>query len=284
MASLTCPPDSRSLLLEARPIVRDLLKPNPLIYWADFLFSIGIGMFFFGLVRIAPLGSPAQLACFVISCLLYHRAVTFTHELAHLPRGKFRLFRITWNLLCGIPFLMPSFMYYTHMDHHRRTHYGTDLDGRYFPFRYRPRILIVRYLLASLGVPLLVVTRFLLLAPLSWLCPPYRRWLYSRLSSLVLSSVYVRPKARPEAMRIMLLQEVACFLWCLGIIFVPPIVLHRWAIPFAIQAYCTAVFLILLNSLRTLASHRWTSEGEEMSSEDQALDSLNYPYRPWFTV
>ncbi len=48
------------------------------------------------------------------------------HELVHLPKEGFRGFRVVWNLLCGIPFMIPSFMYYPHVDHHRRKSYGTE--------------------------------------------------------------------------------------------------------------------------------------------------------------
>ena len=51
----------------------------------------------------------------------------------HLPEKKFLTFRIAWNLLCGIPFLVPSFTYYPHLDHHRRKMFGTEHDGEYLP-------------------------------------------------------------------------------------------------------------------------------------------------------
>jgi len=38
---------------------------------------------------------------------------------------------------------------------------------------------------------------------------------------------------------------------------------------------------LLLNSLRTLAAHRYRSEGDPMTATQQLLDSLNYPRAPW---
>ena len=80
----------------------------------------------FGLVRrvLTPF-SIEQAIAFVICGLCFYRAVLFTHELTHMRDKTFRGFRIAWNLLCGIPFLMPSFMYYTHVDHHMRKHFAT---------------------------------------------------------------------------------------------------------------------------------------------------------------
>ena len=44
-----------------------------------------------------------------------------------------RSFTIGWNLLCGIPMLMPSFFYENHIDHHNSHRYGTLRDGEYLP-------------------------------------------------------------------------------------------------------------------------------------------------------
>ena len=59
--------------------------------------------------------------------------------------------------------------------------------------------------------------------------------------------------------------------------------LHRWALPLAIHAYFTAVSVILLNSVRSLGSHRFTNAQGQMTFQEQLLDTLNYPYRPWIT-
>src|SRR5262245_42869800 len=128
------PPQPAFSLAQARHIVKDLFQPKPAVYWADFLLSALGGMVCFRLVRreLAPF-SIAQAVVFAICCLLFYRAVLFTHELVHIRSGTFRAFRIAWNLLCGIPFLMPSFAYYTHVDHHMRKHFGTARDGEYLP-------------------------------------------------------------------------------------------------------------------------------------------------------
>jgi fatty acid desaturase len=70
---------------------------------------------------------------YAVSVVLYYRAALFIHELTHLRDRTFGAFRIVWNLLCGIPFLMPSFMYYSHVEHHMRKHFGTHDDGEYLP-------------------------------------------------------------------------------------------------------------------------------------------------------
>ena len=50
-----------------------------------------------------------------------------------------------------------------------------------------------------------------------------------------------------------------------------------------IIGYLLAVTLVTLNNVRTLGAHRWLGDGRELSFEEQLLDSVNYPHRPWIT-
>src|SRR5262245_39383704 len=119
-------------LTEARHLVKDYFTPNPYMYWADFLLSmVGVNVSFVLVRRVLPPFSIAQALAFVVCGILLYRAASFNHELVHVRDKSFRNFRIAWNLLCGIPFLQPSFMYYTHVDHHMRKHYATEHDGEY---------------------------------------------------------------------------------------------------------------------------------------------------------
>src|SRR6266478_2796313 len=140
-------------LAEARHIVRDLFAPNPWIYWADFVVSLGVGFAAFRFVRVMPTLSIEQIGLFLISSLLFYRAALFIHEIVHFRSGTFRAFRIVWNLLCGIPFLLPSFTYYTHLDHHRRKHYGTRDDGEYLSLGQQSTWSIWFYLSQCLVIP-----------------------------------------------------------------------------------------------------------------------------------
>jgi fatty acid desaturase len=49
---------------------------------------------------------------------------------------------------------------------------------------------------------------------------------------------------------------------------------------FLLQAYLTAVTIIMLNHVRTLGAHRFRHHGDELSLVDQVLDSVNYPHHP----
>ena len=290
----TCTPlaNNEFSLAEARRIVGEFFRPNPWIYWPDFLLSMAAGVFFFGWVLFPETITsnvswhwPIQIVGLVASSLLYYRAVLFIHELVHIRDGEFTAFRIVWNLLCGIPFLIPSFVYYTHLDHHRRKHYGTDEDGEYIPLANMPAWKILFYLSQVLVIPPLAVIRFGLLTPLCWISSAVRRWVHSHASSMIMDPMYIRPLPTPSVLRTIRLQEVLCFLWIVfiairlttsrGLIFDKPL---PWT--FLLQAYCTGVFILTVNALRTLGAHRWTNTGTEMNFVEQMLDSVNYPRNP----
>lgn len=280
----------RFSLSQARSIVGDHFRPNPAIYWADFLASWGVAMAAFELVHrqsislggwTQEVGWPARLAAFAVSCLMIYRCALFIHELQHLPENRFGLFRRVWNLLCGVPFLIPSFVYATHVDHHRRKHYGTPADGEYLPLSSRPAWWIVGYLAQSLVIPVLAVVRFGVLTPLTWFHSPLRDWVLRHASSMIINPAYLRPLPTAKALRQIRWQEA----WTCGFVWLSAVLLYRgafhngvvspWVLP---QAYLTGVTIVTLNALRTVVAHRWVNADErEMTFVEQMLDSVNYP-------
>ena len=186
-------------LREAHNLVRDLMTPNPWIYWVDFLFHISLGWAAFLIILSMPLFSFWQLLAMLVATFAFYRAAIFVHELAHLKKGTFGLFRFIWNVTCGIPLLIPSFTYDgVHNDHHRRDVYGTAGDGEYIPFATLKPMVMVGYVLLSFMLPLFFIVRFLLLTPLSYFIPPLRRILWERASSLTIDMNY---KRAPNAIR-----------------------------------------------------------------------------------
>jgi len=271
-------------MTQARGIVGDLFRPKPWVYWTDFLVTWAIGTACFAVVRLFPLFSWQQALVFTVSCLAYYRVAMFIHELVHLRKGTFQAFRFVWNMLVGIPFLLPSFLYYTHVDHHRRKHYGTERDGEYLPLAHRSRWHIVVYMLGILVIPVLPAIRFGILSPLAWIFPPIRRWVHQHASSMVMDPSYIRPLPSERSLRTIYIQEALCFLWLVGVFAVPLIFLDRWPIPFLTQVYFTALVGVALNQIRTLGAHRWYNDHGEMTFLEQLQDSVNYPHRPWVTL
>ncbi len=264
-------------LREARHIVRDLFEPKPLVYWCDFLVSLALGGASFALVRRVE-SQPLAALLWIVSVLAIYRAALFIHELSHLRDKSMRSFHFAWNLLYGIPFLMPSFLYSTHWTHHVRKHYGTPGDGEYLPLATGPAANIFWYLSQSFVIPLLAIVRFLLLTPLSWCSASLRRIVRQRASSMIIDPSYVRPLPTRDELRGWRLQEAAVFAYLVAIVTL--LALGRLPLAFVAQAYATAVAVIILNAVRTLAAHRYLHGDGELTFLEQLLDSLNYPNWP----
>jgi fatty acid desaturase len=268
---------------EARRAVADLMAPRPLVYWADFLFHIALGWGAFVLcLRLPPL-SPGQLFTWVVASLALYRSVLFIHELAHRKPGTFGAFRLVWNLSCGFPLMVPSFLYKrVHNDHHAMRIFGTRADGEYLPFGTRSPRHIVFYLLLIFVLPFVFPLRFIALAPLSTLHPRLRELVWSHFSSLTIDFTYRRPPPATRDRRSWRLEELGAFLY--GAIFVA--LIGAGILPFRVVIlwYCTVVLVFLLNSLRTLAAHRYRNPGDRlMELAEQFLDSVDIPGNRFIT-
>lgn len=264
-------------LYEARALVRDLMTPDPRIYWSDFLFHIMLGWAAFATAFHMPWLSIWQILSCWVAIFAFYRAAIFIHELAHLERGTFKIFRLVWNLTCGIPFMIPSFTYDgVHYDHHKPAIYGTSEDGEYLPFATQHPVGLVGYVLLSLILPLLLVMRFLLLTPISYLIPPLRKIIWERASSLTINPAYIR---RADAVRNdhhWQLQELATFLF--AVIVVASVILGKLSWQVLVLWYVVAVAIFILNSLRTLAAHAYRHRGDyHLTLVEQYLDSINVP-------
>ncbi len=268
-------------LREAHNLVRDLMKPNPWIYWTDFLFHITLGWVAFITVLSTPLLSFWQLLAGTIATLAFYRAAIFIHELAHLKKGTFGQFRLVWNITCGIPLLIPSFTYDgVHSDHHKPDVYGTAKDGEYIPFATLKPAVMAGYVMLSFILPLFFIVRFLLLTPLSYFIPPLRRLIWERASSLTIDMNYKRAPDAIRNDRYWKLQEFGSFLFITAVVACILLgILTPW---FLVFWYVIAMFVFLLNSLRTLSAHAYRNPADHrMEFTEQYLDSINVPGN-WF--
>ena len=177
---------------------------------------------------------------------------------------------------------MPSFMYYTHVEHHMRKHFGTDHDGEYLPLGTTSPSHILVYLCQPFLIPIIAVVRFLILAPISWVSPQFREFVHRHASSMVMNPTYIRPLPTRTVLRIFRMQEALCFLWCVGII----TVMSLGIVPpgFLPTAYAVSVVILFLNAIRTLGAHRYTNDEGQMTFVEQMLDSINYPRHPFLSA
>ena len=114
------------------------------------LASAGVG--YAGLFVAILAASPviAIVAGLVAIAALY-RAGSFIHELTHIRPHALAGFRTAWNLLVGIPLLIPSFLYEgVHNLHHAKTRYGTAEDPEYLPLALMKPWTLPVFLVASM--------------------------------------------------------------------------------------------------------------------------------------
>ena len=132
-----------------RAIVKDLFRPNPWIYWTDFLITLTIAYAAACVFFLAPSWAPAwsltQFVSFFVAGFALHRLSNFIHDVAHLnSKRHLRSFQVAWNILAGVPMMMPSFFFEHHMGHHQATVYGTKQDGEYVALGRGPlRVILV---------------------------------------------------------------------------------------------------------------------------------------------
>lgn len=270
-------------LKEARAIVRELARPNAWIYWTDFLISALIGWGAFILAALSEPFSVLQILCIFVATFALYRAVIFIHELSHLKRDRFRMFRLVWNLVCGFPMLVPSFTYAgVHTDHHRRKIYGTHDDGEYLPFATGPAWKLISYVFLSFLLPFLFIGRFLILTPLSYIFPPLRNWLWERASSLTIDMNYRRPPPAKRDGTTWRLQEFMAFLTAtiLAALFITGVL----PLSFLVVWYVVVFLIFVFNSLRTLCAHAYRNPGDvPMTAAEEFLDSVNVPGNRFIT-
>lgn len=259
---------------EARTLVHELFAPKPWIFWTDLVTTCAVAYGSFGVIDPAHLWTLRSGLLALVAVIAFYRAAMFTHEITHLAPGQLRGFRTAWNLLCGIPLLAPSFMEDMHYQHHART-YGTARDGEFVAFASAsPARVVSHVLLSFLGLPAAAV-RFLILAPLAWLVPACRRWVYERASSLVIDFEYRRAIPEGTAARSWVVQEVACF--CFGLVVVVMIVTDRISPARLIEWYVIYTSALVLNAFRVLVVHRYQTVEAPVTFPKQIADSVNYP-------
>lgn len=264
---------------QTRALVKDLLEPNPRIYWADFLLSLSVAYGSAALYLLSPRFSAPYSIGFTIAAFALYRCGVFIHEIVHLP--GMRAFGVTWNILFGIPFLTPSFAYKCHMDHHNPRHFGTVKDGEYLPLGVGPVGRIIVYLLQIPVLPALAIFRFLIVTPVSFLHPRLRRLVLERASSLVINPQYRRVLPTDERRGGWIAVELAIFLELA--VFFALLISGKVAWSVFVELYVLGMAASGLNWVRTIAAHGYRNSGSAMTFAEQIADSYTVPGHPLLT-
>ena len=258
-----------------RDLMADLYKPRQQIYWIDFLISAAVG---YGAFALFPVHHPwtvtgALLYC--IAVLALYRAVIFTHELSHKPLNRFRAFRVAWDALCGVPFLLPSYFYDEHKSHHAQRTYGTQRDGEYLSYPRLPiGYTVLLFAISPLVLPALMF-RFLVLAPLMPIFPALRSLVLAHASSLVIDSAHRRELVKKGMSTRWIAQEIACFVWCVMIVI--GLATGFVSVALLIEAECVVSGIFAVNALRTLLAHKYAGARQVVGFHEQVLDSNDFP-------
>jgi len=267
--------DDRAMLKAAAELTRQLSAPKPGIYWADLLASAVIGYgALVAAVLVQSAGWAAVLA--VVAMLALYRAMSFIHEVSHMKHASLPGFRGAWDVLVGVPMLIPSFMYEgVHNLHHAKTRYGTAEDPEYLPLALMKPWTLPVFIIVSALAPVALIVRYAVLAPLSLLMPGLRRVVVERYSALAINPHFRRRAPEGAAARYWVKVEAAASLWAVSLVAMAATGVLSGKAVLVILAMASGVAVV--NQVRTLVAHLWENEGEAMSVTAQYLDTVNVP-------
>lgn len=266
-------PDDKEMLRAAVELTRDIAAARPAIYWPDMLGSAALG--YTALVGAILFENPAvAVLSGIVSALSLYRALLFIHELTHIHKTALPGFRFAWNLLVGIPILIPSLTYEgVHTLHHARTRYGTADDPEYLPLALMKPWSLPLFTVSALLLPLGLLVRSAILVPLGVVFPPLRKLVWEHASSLSINPDFRRRMPEGSFAKMVFWQELGASCWA--------IVLLGWSATHSWQPLMISIAVIsltaLLNQVRTLVAHLWENDGEAMTVTGQYLDSVNVP-------
>ncbi|PZQ58582.1 MAG: fatty acid desaturase [Phenylobacterium zucineum] len=263
-----------SLARQANDLARDLTRANPRIYWLDLAVTAAVTWLS---LWIAVTATPGwALTAGVVCVFALYRGISFIHELTHLRRDDVPGFHFAWNVLIGVPWLTPSLLYEgVHILHHAKDRYGTARDPEYHPLARRPPHELLVFLGIALLAPVGVLLRFGVLAPLSFLIRPLRRFVVAKTSGMVINPGFSREDFDRARGAPWLAQEIGAWLWSwtlIGLVVTGVMPLRTLLIGAAIFGVMT-----FINQLRTAVAHYWENDGAQMAPLDQFRDSVNVP-------
>ncbi|MBX3228651.1 MAG: fatty acid desaturase [Labilithrix sp.] len=253
-----------SSLVALRRSLVDLRAPDRRVYFLDLAITSAVAYAALGVAA-----SSSGVAAFVVgggvAALALSRAALFAHELAH-QRDAVPGLRLAWHVAIGVPFLFPSFIYeHVHREHHRLAVYRTARDPEHAPdTRPRWKRLAVSQS-AALVFPGLLLARWSVVAPLSFVVPGGRAWVLRRFSSLTMNPLYVPPTRRAPHE---LWAELACMAWSWIALATMP-----WRA--LVAAWIALGIATAISDLRGEVLHRFGDDGERGTLERQVRDSVD---------
>jgi fatty acid desaturase len=273
------PSPAETLDALSRRVVSDLHAPRPLIFWSDLLASATIGWAAFAVALLSAPWTPLMLIAGAASGFALYRGLCFTHELTHLRKRSLPGFETAWNVLFGVPLLLPSFTYMgVHQSHHSLSTYGTKADPEYLPFASSRKLIFIFALQSAVLIPLILLFRFVVLSPFALLWPRFHRWLEVRASSFSMNPDY-RRVMQPSMARRMRRWELAMLACFAGVVALMAVGVLPGRTPYVWFGVLT--FVSFFNTLRVLGAHDYESDGSPRDRYEQLEDSIDTPGGIW---
>jgi fatty acid desaturase len=273
------PAPAESLDALSRRLVSDLHAPRPLIFWSDLLASAAIGWGAFAVALFSTPWTPPMLTAVAVSGFALYRGLCFTHELTHLRKRSVPGFETAWNLMFGVPLLLPSFTYMgVHQSHHSLSTYGTKADPEYLPFASSRKLIVIFALQSSVLIPIILLFRFLVLSPVGLLWPRFHRWLEAHASSFSMNPDY-RRVMQPSMARRVRRWEIAMLACFAGVVVLMAVGTLPGRTPYVWLGVLT--FVSFFNTLRVLGAHEYDSDGSPRDRHEQLEDSIDTPGGIW---
>lgn len=267
--------DDMAMLRAAAELTRDISVARPVIFWGDMVASAVLGYAaLFAAIMVEPLGWA--IVAGIVSVLALYRAASFIHELTHMKHATVPGFRIGWNVIVGVPLLLPSFMYEgVHTLHHARTRYGTTEDPEYLPLALMKPYSLPLFVALSALAPIALLFRFAVLTPLGLVFPKLREKIVAQFSGLAINPDFRRRMPDGEARTLWHWFEGAASIWAITLITLVatgPVPLRGFLIFLGVFSA-----VAVLNQVRTLVAHLWENDGGAMTVTAQYLDTVNVP-------
>lgn len=267
--------DDMAMLRAAAELTRDISVARPVIFWGDMVASAVLGYAaLFAAIMVEPLGWA--IVAGIVSVLALYRAASFIHELTHMKHATVPGFRIGWNVIVGVPLLLPSFMYEgVHTLHHARTRYGTTEDPEYLPLALMKPYSLPLFVALSALAPIALLFRFAVLTPLGLVFPKLREKIVAQFSGLAINPDFRRRMPDGEARTLWHWFEAAASIWAITLI----TLVATGTVPLRGFLIFLGVFsaVAVLNQVRTLVAHLWENDGGAMTVTAQYLDTVNVP-------
>jgi len=262
----------------AHQIVADLHTPSPAVFWTDLIASSVVGWAAFAVAVALPF-SWTMAAAVLVSAFALYRALCFTHEITHLRRRAVPGFETAWNVLVGVPLLLPSFTYVgVHQSHHSLSSYGTKDDPEYLPFLRSRRLIVAFSIQSSVVLPALLALRFLVLAPVGLVWPRFHAWLEAHASSFAMNPAYRRTVSAAAARKMRVWETVALAFWA---VVVASLVAGLLPARTVVVWYVVLAVVSFVNTMRVLGAHEYDTDGAPRDREGQLADSIDTPGGPW---